>query len=365
MPFNVTESLDVEMSNKTVDTGPAQEDLEFITYGIFVPVVMTFGYIGNIITAIVLWKKEMASITNLFLRALVVSDIALVTFASIALSLPTLVSKLVHRDLGFHVLLPHGFKTIDYLALTSQLCNEYILVFVSIERYIAICHPMKHIYIHSRKKVLYSIAGIICFALCYNVPRIISTEIQLTSCFDESYPLDCYVIKLSDFGNGFFYKSVYVVWMYTVIYFGIPLLSLLSLNILILRKLSKMRSRRRSLEACSSRVKKENTTILIVIIVIVFTICQTLGLFNQFQFLINKEKANASVQTNLTVIINFLYVMNSSINFIIYICVGKKFRRTFMVIFGIEDWNCRITSCFSGVEDYRVKSVSTNTASVL
>ncbi|XP_069122608.1 FMRFamide receptor-like [Argopecten irradians] len=347
LTMNSSELFVDNISNTTGDNEENLWDIQFAIYVICNPVVITFGYIGNIATAIVLWQSKMASITNLFLRALVVSDMALVTFASLGMTLPTLVTKLVNKDLGIHVIIPHGFKAIDYLTMTSQLCNVYVVVFVAIERYIAICHPMKHVYIHSKTKVLSSIAGILIFAVCYNLPRVASTEIALTSCFDEKYPYDCFEIRNTDFGSTFSYKSVYAVWMYTVVCFGIPILTLMVLNIMILRKLSEMRIRRRTLEAYTSRVKKDNTTIVIVLIVTVFTICQTLGFLNQFQYLIDDTKDNASVQTNITVIINFLFMINSSTNFIIYICVGRKFRQVFMQTFCSKKWNCRASCCCS------------------
>ncbi|XP_069109391.1 uncharacterized protein, partial [Argopecten irradians] len=40
---------------------------------------VVIGCLGNVLTAIVLWSKEIASPTNLLLRALVVSDIVLIT----------------------------------------------------------------------------------------------------------------------------------------------------------------------------------------------------------------------------------------------------------------------------------------------
>ncbi|XP_021345153.1 FMRFamide receptor-like [Mizuhopecten yessoensis] len=193
---------------------PFYSSLRFVVYGILIPIVVVVGNLGNILTAIVLWSKEMASTTNLFLRALVLSDIAIIT--------------------------------------------------------------------------------------------------------------------LTSFGRSSFYMEVYTVWMYAAVYFAIPLTMLMTLNVLILIELKRMQIRRKRMGTEPRAMsEKANITKTIVLIVAVFTFVQTLGFISQLDYWINDYD-----QTHLLgTVVNFLYVVNSSINFVIYIAMGKKFRQNFLALF--------------------------------
>lgn len=46
----------------------------FILWGIVLPLIATAGLLGNILTIMVLWRREMHSSTILYLRGLVVTD---------------------------------------------------------------------------------------------------------------------------------------------------------------------------------------------------------------------------------------------------------------------------------------------------
>lgn len=50
---------------------------QFVCDRVLIPLVVTFGVVGNLLSLVVLTRKEMASPTNCFLTALAISDLSL------------------------------------------------------------------------------------------------------------------------------------------------------------------------------------------------------------------------------------------------------------------------------------------------
>lgn len=48
--------------------------VQFLCWGIFLPIVALVGVVGNALTIVVLWRREMQSTTILYLRGLVITD---------------------------------------------------------------------------------------------------------------------------------------------------------------------------------------------------------------------------------------------------------------------------------------------------
>ncbi|XP_021365480.1 G-protein coupled receptor daf-37-like [Mizuhopecten yessoensis] len=325
---------------------------ETFMYGILLPVVVFFGYLGNILTAIVLWKKEMASTNNILLRALVLSDIVMITTIFIVLSLPFLLTKLIDNEEATAAIFIHGHSTLNYLVMTSQQCNEYILVFLSAERYFAVCHPLKYVNFTSKGKTIALLCGVICCSIAYNIPRILAFTVHKASCVNENSSFTCYTLLYTDFGSGYFYQEVYSIWLYSAIYFVIPLAILLILNILIIKELAKMWNIRKRLGVVNSpNAKKDSITLSLVLIMVVFGVVQTLGFFNQFPNILD----DGIDQDMFIKCVNVLYVINSSINFLIYVVVGKKFRKNVSDLF--KTWfHC--SPCTKPSTEYRLSELS-------
>jgi len=99
------------------------------------------------------------------------------------------------------------------------------------------------------------------------------------------------------------------------------------LNTLLIMELMRMRKRRTVSNIQEN--SEANMSIVLVIIVVVFICCQTPGLVAQFQFL------DKSTLLQWTCVSNTLFVFNSSVNFLIYTAVGRKFRKTLMKTFNV------------------------------
>ncbi|XP_045214267.2 FMRFamide receptor-like [Mercenaria mercenaria] len=298
--------------------------LMFVFFGVIMPIIGVIGIIGNILTGIVLFRREMRSTTVYFLRTLLITDSGIILGAIMGVSIIS-ITQLDSKELLFNdVIYPHIFTPINYFVMALQTLNVWTTVAVTVERYIAICLPFKSINICNRRNAYIMIGITTLLSVVYNIPRCFATG--FTTCGDR-----CYMVITTDFGKSYFYTTVYSEWLYTILIYVIPLLMLGVLNTLLIKELMRMRKRR------SVTNTKENTEfnlgIVLVIIVVVFIICQTPGLVAQFYFL------DADFLMQWTCVSNTLFVLNSSVNFIIYTAVGKKFRTVLLKI---------ITKCLCG-----------------
>ncbi|XP_069130381.1 FMRFamide receptor-like [Argopecten irradians] len=311
---------------------PAQQinDFLFVIYVVLLPSVALLGMVGNVLTMVVLWSKRMQSTTTLFLRGLVLTDVGVIIVLTIAIT-PFAVG--IHGKtipLYVYSIYPRLYVPFDFLAMAVQQCNVWILVSVSVERYIAVCHPLKAAYYRTRRKTIITLVLLTVSSGVYNVPRLFGTVALPVQCtLPELDGFTCYEIGPTEFGNNFFYKDVYKVWMYAIVIYLLPLITMSVINVLIIRELIRMRSRRRDLATyCHQQQKEDNVTLVLVLIMTVFILCQTLAFFNQIDALFDDKVA----QENYIAVISFLYVVNSSVNFLIYVLVGKKFRHVFFAL---------------------------------
>ncbi|XP_069125196.1 FMRFamide receptor-like [Argopecten irradians] len=313
------------------DTGNSTDQLDafymqYMCNGIALPIISVLGVIGNILTMMVLWRKEMQSTTILFLCALVLTDTGIIIVACVALT-PYSIS-LFHPELWYYkdVIYPNLYTPVFFLIMSIQQCNVWITVSVSVERYIAICHPFRAQKICTRKKTYITLIVITVTSIAYNIPRLFATMAH-KPCPEPGPEIpighDCYTLVTTDFGNTLFYTKVYSVWMYASIIYIIPLSVLTILNILIIMELMRMRARRAGMNIQDDQ--EANLSLVLVLIVVVFILCQTPGLFAQFDFLFTTV-----MMIKWLAVSNILFVANSSVNFLIYTLVGQKFRRVLL-----------------------------------
>lgn len=295
--------------------------LMFYFWGIVMPIICAAGLVGNILTIIVLFRKEMKSTTVYFLQTLAITDTGIIIGAILGLSVISITQ--LNPNLWYYtdVIYPRIFMPVNYVVMTLQFLNVWTTVAVSVERYIAICHPFSHFKICKKRNALIIIGSLAIFSIVYNLPRCFA--ITYTSCG----VVNCDMVVSTDFGETHFYREIFSVWLYMILVFIVPLLLLIVLNTVLIKELMRMRKRR---TVTNSRENSEfNMSVVLVLVVIVFIFCQAPGLVAQFHFL------DPVFLLKWMCVSNTFFVLNCSVNFLIYTAVGKKFRKILISMFRV------------------------------
>ncbi|XP_059620905.1 motilin receptor [Phlebotomus argentipes] len=138
------------------------KSLRYCFQRILVPCVVIIGVLGNFVTVIVLTRRRMRCSTNVYLTALAVADMVFLLFNFI-LSLQHYPNinrakyELYWRTYG----LSHWFCD------ASSYSSIYLTVSFTIERYIAVCHPIRGqiLCTESRAKRVIAVVVVLCFLL--------------------------------------------------------------------------------------------------------------------------------------------------------------------------------------------------------
>ncbi|XP_012269764.2 FMRFamide receptor [Athalia rosae] len=335
-PFNVTSNFTsnlTEIINPNVTIrGPKECNgtpgegalFEFITNGVLLNLVGLFGLFGNIISMIILSRPQMKSSINYLLIGLARCDTVLIITSFLVFGLPGIYP---YTGLLFNykfIVYPKLVKFLYPLANITQMVTVYLTLTVTMERYVAVCHPLRARSMCTYGRARLAVLVIIIFSTVYNLPK----YWEVTSVKERhwKYNVTAYCVSPTDFRLNPLYVTIYIHWMYFVFYYAIPFTALVIFNLAIYRQ---VRKANRDLQHLSHHQRREiGLATMLLCVVIVFLICNVLPLVTNIFEKFYDEIPSWLVQSgNLTVTIN------SSVNFIIYVIFGRKFKRIFLRLF--------------------------------
>ncbi|CAH1788657.1 unnamed protein product [Owenia fusiformis] len=334
--------------NSTIESDecPDEDNYQtfYLTFRVTVDVFIVgslclFGILGNIISMVVIksGKITSAKTTRFLLQGLSISDSSYLIMAFIS---STMRGIMKYTDWGdpFHGRYPYMYRYIWALSAIARLLAVNFVVLVTIERYIATCHPLNVKRWCTLKRVRIVAAITVLVSMLFNVPR-----------FFDAIPVEydnC--TKMLDVGgyaeylelNGMFYSMAYITVLYYTANVIIPITLLLILNAKIIITLKRAF---RGVEALGSsfnhraaektQAKEKGTTMMLCVVVIVFIVCQTPSfaismVYTLYAFGVNMPDRNMmrywySIGTTLN-------VLNSATNFGIYFVFSKQFRQVLM-----------------------------------
>lgn len=292
------EGEDGEMADKFIDV-----------LGVWITgVVSLLGLGGNCLSFIVLQRAFGRSPMFFVLRILSISDSA---FLVSVFTAQTVVNVHAYPVTGLELLScrSHVQYLVWPIMMTTQMTTVWLTVLVSCERWVAICHPLQAAAICTLSKVRSAVAVITVTSIVFNIPRYFEFGVDMAK---------------TSVGKDPVYRYLYTCVLYSLLLFFVPLLLLLFLN---LRLVLALRQGKRQWQQLQYRQRREqHLTVIPLTIVVIFFIGGTPSLAVNVADSINPNLFLNHQNSSYIVTANFLVVLNSASNFVVYCLLGKTFR---------------------------------------
>ncbi|CAP37568.1 Protein CBR-FRPR-3 [Caenorhabditis briggsae] len=211
-----------------------------------------------------------------------------------------------------------------------QSMSVWLLVSITIDRYLAVCHPFKVNTYSTRNRALLTVGVVVLFSLAYNAVRFWEYTINF-DVPEENRTIEEMVIPMLRANRYFLLWYQNVATMITQ--FAFPLVVLCVLNIQVARTIIRASEQRRELVAS---VRREHSTAkMMIMVVIVFLVCYIFSFVLNVLEICYERIFESAFGYFLNDVNNVLVVVNSSCAFVFYYKYSTRFRnqaRTLPVI---------------------------------
>lgn len=307
------------------DVGVSQQDklFRFIVHGVLLNTCAAAGLAGNVLAAAVL--RRMRGPAAALLLALAAADCALIVASVLLFGLSALYPYTGRlRHYYYHIcprLTPFAFP----FALVAQTASVYLTLALTAERWLAVCRPLVARTARSPARARLAAIGAVVFALLYNAPKFLEARVYRRGSIDGEH---VFCVTASDFRSPL-YVTVYIHWMYLVVMYFVPFSALAVMNARIAVRVRRAAAERARLSRGARR--ELGLASMLLGVVLVFFLCNLLPLVtNTYEAFYGGELAGLDPLVKVS---NLLVMLNSSVNFLIYVTFGEKFRRVFLKMF--------------------------------
>lgn len=137
--------------NVTIPSSSWIIEFDFWCSGILINLIGMVGILGNSLSLIILSRPQMRSSINYLLIALARCDIILIITSMFLFGFHSIYPYSYYDDAGGSMfwfrytynVYPRIIKYLFTLAVIAQTANCYLTLLVSLERYVAVCHPLR------------------------------------------------------------------------------------------------------------------------------------------------------------------------------------------------------------------------------
>uniref|UniRef100_A0A336L365 CSON002596 protein n=1 Tax=Culicoides sonorensis TaxID=179676 RepID=A0A336L365_CULSO len=312
----------INICNEVYNSESPEVKFQFWMSAIFLSGVGLFGILGNILSMVILSRPQMKSSISAVLFGLAACDTLLIVTSLLLFSLATIYPYTRYLFNYYYIWYPKLTPFIFPIAMAAQTASAYLTITVSFERFLVVYFPLQ-----SRRWLNYERARIyviliLLFSFIFNIPRFF--EAMVLEDNHKEYGT-IYCIRGTALRNNLVYIKFYVHWMYLIFNFFLPFTTLAFFNIMIYRQIRKANKER--LRISRSEKREISLAMMLICVVIVFLLCNILAL------LLNILEAFFHMTLdNVNHVSNLLVTINSSVNFIIYVIFGEKFKRIFFAM---------------------------------
>ncbi|XP_014214332.1 FMRFamide receptor [Copidosoma floridanum] len=298
--------------------------LEFLIYGLLLNAVSFLGIVGNTISMIVLSRPQMKSSINYLLIGLATCDTILILLSVLVYGLSGIYAYTgCLFNYKFYVY-PKIVRYLYPLSTTAQMATVYLTLTVTMERYVAVCHPLKARSLCTYGRARTALALIVLGSVLYNLPKL--WEVELSEEVHSTRNVTIFCIVPTELRENKLYIAIYVHWSYFFVYYAFPFVALVIFNVAIYKR---VRRANRDLRRLSRHQRREiGLATMLLCVVIVFLVCNVLPLVSNVYENVYVNPPAWLIQAG-----NLLVTFNSGVNFVIYVIFGRKFKRIFLKMF--------------------------------
>ncbi|CAH1784789.1 unnamed protein product [Owenia fusiformis] len=316
---------------------------EIIEFWISICLVF-IGLVGNGVSFVILYREKTS--TSMFLLKALSSCDALyclwyLMFAPYSIAYE-ITPWIKNRESNIVNWIPFHFLKLGLVNYVLQTISIWLVVLLTIDRYIAICYPFRAKVLCTLNKVRIEVGVLIILSICFAIPKGFqnASEMSVNACLRTPYV----ETVLTKFGESFGCAVVYNIILDGFLRYIIPVIMVLVMNILLIRVLTKAAANRVQMSSISETSQQDNgITKMLVTVATVFLILilPQVGakILKSLVYLSMKNKISLSVNVSPTAVesvvlaSNLALRLNSSINFILYIIVSQRFRKGFAQLF--------------------------------
>ena len=248
---------------------------EFVVPGALLNTIGLLGLVGNLISVIVLSRPQMKSSINVILIGLASADSILIVTSILMFGLPAVhaYNPNLFSFYRFNVF-PYITPFVYPIGMIAQTGSVYLTLCVTVERYVAVCLPLRARSICTYTRACIYVAVIAAFSTLYNLPRFWEVTWKTIS-YGESIGNETVVVPTS-LRNDEVYIGIYITWLYLVVMYIVPFLSLAVFNLLIYFEVRRANSERARLTRLQQ--KEIGLATMLMVVVFVFFVCNVLAL---------------------------------------------------------------------------------------
>uniref|UniRef100_A0A3P9Q3J5 Thyrotropin-releasing hormone receptor n=1 Tax=Poecilia reticulata TaxID=8081 RepID=A0A3P9Q3J5_POERE len=332
MPHNLSSRIDTPTNISLSAAVTVADSLEYKTISVFlVLLVCCVGIVGNImVVLVVVTTRHMRTPTNCYLVSLAIADLTVLVAAGLPNVSDSLTGTWIYGNAGCL-----GITYLQYLGINVSSCS---ITAFTVERYIAICHPIRAQTVCTVSRAKRIITGVWIFTCVYCMLWFFLVDIQV----GQDGHVQCgYRVKRE------LYLPIYLIDF--AIFYVIPLLLAIVLYGLIARVLylsplqshtdtsatTLRRSCRETSEAARSarQGRPKTVTKMLAVVVILFAL---LWMPYRTLVLINSFVSTPYLDSWFLLFCRTCIYANSAINPVIYNAMSQKFRSAFRGLYSCQ-----------------------------